>query len=324
MPILSPDTGLGTSTNPYTSTPITPQAPAAPTTTANPFGPIDKGPQTQDRSNFPPVPANPITPGPSGVSSVTFGGGWQQFATEPGTVQYALMEGLLSGLSGQALVDQLNQNPATAGVAYYASTNTYGLPDGFYVAPTPGNPTSLDLIQRSTGATGTATAPTTLPTAATTVPPVAGLANDPNANSLFNLLMSQASQSADVLPTDPTVSAITNAGNTQLQRAATTLEQQDAEAQGSGANIGAQTAAAEENVGQQTSALQAQTMQSIMTQRIGEIETAMSGASGLLTAEQQMQLNQELTQLQDALQYAQLQESSYQFDNSPSTNPLIP
>jgi hypothetical protein len=85
---------------------------------------------------------------PSG-GGANFGGGWSQFAT-PGTPQYALQQLLQQGITGQAAIDILNRNPATAGIAYYPDSGDYGLPNGFYVAPN-GSNGQLDLIQRGGG-----------------------------------------------------------------------------------------------------------------------------------------------------------------------------
>lgn len=84
-----------------------------------------------------------------------FGGGWDQ-ANPKGK---ALQAALASGLSGQAAVDHLNQNPATAGVAYYPDKGYYGIDGSSYAAPNAANGGALDLIQRHGGGGGGGSAP---------------------------------------------------------------------------------------------------------------------------------------------------------------------
>lgn len=88
-------------------------------------------------------------------SQPVFAGGWNDFATEPGTPQYELAKLLSGGTTGQAAVDILNQNTSTRGISYYPDKNLYGLPNGYYIAPNPSNPSALDLISRGGGETST-------------------------------------------------------------------------------------------------------------------------------------------------------------------------
>lgn len=80
------------------------------------------------------------------------GGGWNQFS-QPGTPQGALQQAFQQGLSGQQAVDAANSSlglqPPNSISAN--SDGSYGLPNGFYVAPNAQNGGSLDLIQRSGG-----------------------------------------------------------------------------------------------------------------------------------------------------------------------------
>jgi hypothetical protein len=120
---------------------------------------------------------------------------------------------------------------------------------------------------------------------------------DPNAMALFNTLMERAKQSEVINPNDPIIKAQVDAYNAQGQRAGQNYLAQLAEKQGANANIGAETRASAETVGQQTGSYQATLMQQELTARRQEIEQALSGASGLLTAEQQMSLQKELQQI---------------------------
>lgn len=98
-------------------------------------------------------------------------------------------------------------------------------------------------------------------------------------------------------PNDPIIMAQVNAYRDQLQQADNTYLSGLAESAGPNSNITAETRAGQEQVGQGTAAYQAQLMGTELAARRAEVQSALSGASGLLTNEQQMQLQQELQQL---------------------------
>ena len=87
----------------------------------------------------------------SSPSFNNMGGGWNQASA--GTPQGALAQAFSQGLSGQQAVDAANSSlglqPPNSISAN--SDGSYGLPNGFYVAPNAQNGGSLDLIQRSGG-----------------------------------------------------------------------------------------------------------------------------------------------------------------------------
>lgn len=98
----------------------------------------------------------PMSQTQSAGGSWNQGGGWNQFATSPGTPQYALQQAFSQGLTGQAAVDAANsslglQPPNSIS---YGADGSYGLPNGFYVAPNAQNGGALDLIQRGGGGGG--------------------------------------------------------------------------------------------------------------------------------------------------------------------------
>lgn len=95
----------------------------------------------------PPASTNPTpTTPPAGTANpLTLGGGWDQFAKESGTQQYWLQEAFKQGISGEAAVQFANSHGAP-GIAYYSDRNMYGLPNGYYVAPSETG--AMDLIQR--------------------------------------------------------------------------------------------------------------------------------------------------------------------------------
>ena len=264
------------------------------------------------------------------AGGATFGGGWSQFATTAGTPQYALQQGLKSGLSGQALVDQLNANPATAGIQYYPATGQYGLPGGYYVAPNASG--ALDLIQRSGGGGNTSGGGNST---AAYVPgqgvPGQGTvfgANNPataQSNALVSYLLgegtgpSSANPAFSTDPNSPIIKGQVDAYRASQEQTARTAESAAAEAAGPGAPITAETRSAQETAGQNTSSYQAQLMGQQLTARQTEIQNALSGAYGAITAEQSMMLQEELSQLQ-------LAQTSYQYDTTQQFNnsPLAP
>ena len=103
-----------------------------------------------------------------------------------------------------------------------------------------------------------------------------------------------------------------------------------AERGGQNANLDAEARSASEKAGQNTAGFQAQLMQQELSSRRAEIQQALQGAQGLLTAEQAMKLQDELAHLNTALsawgttqslganesQFArQLAERGYEYDS---------
>jgi hypothetical protein len=126
---------------------------------------------------------------------------------------------------------------------------------------------------------------------------------------MFNLLMKRAGQSLDIDPNDPIIRNQSDAHNAQLERGRTHYLQGVAERGGSNANIGAEERSSAEQVATGGADFQSQLMGRELTARRSEIESALQGAQGLLTNEQQLQLQEELARLTRAEQH-------YQFDQS--------
>lgn len=104
-------------------------------------------PATATGGIAPPTPA-PVPHAPAAApQGAGLGNGWDQANPKA----QALQNLLKSGISGQAAVDQLNQNPATAGIAYYPDKGYYGIDSSSYAAP---GASGLELIQRSGGGNG--------------------------------------------------------------------------------------------------------------------------------------------------------------------------
>lgn len=141
------------------------------------------------------------------------------------------------------------------------------------------------------------------------LPSIFGGAQSGQANDLFNLLMGRAQQSLNINPNDPIIRNQIDNYAAQQERGRRNYLQQVAEQAGPGANTSAEARASAEQVGQGTSAFSAQIGQNELNARRQEIQNALSGASGLLTTQQQLALQEELAQLQ-------LQQNAYQFDTN--------
>jgi hypothetical protein len=84
-----------------------------------------------------------------GATGVGSAGGWNDPTVQTPSSN-VLAQAFQQGLTGQAAVDWATQHGAP-GISYDASRGQFGLPDGAYVAPNPGNPGTFDLIKRSGG-----------------------------------------------------------------------------------------------------------------------------------------------------------------------------
>lgn len=167
-----------------------------------------------------------------------------------------------------------------------------------------------DQAAGASGATGSVTA-STGPT---------GM-NDPNSTALFNTLMGIANESQVVDPNDPIIKAQTNAVSAQQQQGARNAQSQlAAGSAGTYDPIGAQTRSLQETATNNTSAFQANVMANELAARRTQIQNALSGAAGLLTAEQQMSLQEELTKLQQAQQLLEFQQGQTQQESQFARN----
>lgn len=274
-------------------------------------------------------PSVQLTPGGAGqpttgapaATSINFGGGWDQAASDPGAS--ALEQALRLGLTGQKAVDWVNANtPYNGQIAYYPQNGTYGAP-GWYAAPGAGG--ALDLIKRAGGGGGGVGAPGGLGGAYVPGQGVPGQgtvfgANNPltgQVNDLESTLAGIYSGTAPIennpsLQIDPTGDKVIQS---QLQPFA--AEQQlgirNTLAQLAENNpnspLAAETMALGEKAGLNTAAYEGQLLQNELAARRQEIQQALQSKQGLLTQEQQMQLQEELSQIANAQQ-------AYQYDTS--------
>ncbi len=130
----------------------------------------------------------------------------------------------------------------------------------------------------------------------------------------------RAQQSLKVDPNDPIIRAQSDAYSANTTRSGRQYLQGLAEKQGANANIGSEGRMVAEKGAQAGAAYEGQLLQNELEARRTEIQNALTGAAGLLTAEQQMQLQEELQQLDHAqqlyeYQYSQAQNQS-QFDKN--------
>lgn len=146
------------------------------------------------------------------------------------------------------------------------------------------------------------------------------ITNNPKGDELYKRLMSIADQSTNISPNDPTIKAQTDAFRAETDRGAKDYLAAAAEKGGALGNLDATARSAYEKSGQATAGFQAQAMANELTARRQQIMQALSGASGLLTSEQQMQLQEELASMDAALNESQfgrnLAERGYEYDTT--------
>jgi len=124
---------------------------------------------------------------------------------------------------------------------------------------------------------------------------------------LYNQLMARSKQGLTIDQNDPIIRNQTDSHNIGLERGRTQYLQQEAERGGANSNMGAERRASAEKVGQGTADFQSALMGREVAARREEIQNALSGMGQLLTAEQTLQLQEELAQLSRS-------EGRYEFD----------
>jgi len=151
------------------------------------------------------------------------------------------------------------------------------------------------------------------------------------APGLFATLAGRAGLSEDVNPNDPVIRDQVNAYEAIQQRGARSAQAQAAEQGGEHANVDAVARSMAEKAQQNTAGFQGQVMQQELIARRKIIQDALTGQQGLITADQQLQLQQELAnnemqlreyeftqgQGQQESQFArQLAQGAFQFDTN--------
>lgn len=124
-------------------------------------------------------------------------------------------------------------------------------------------------------------------------------------DQLLEALRGRSQQSLNIDPNDPMIKGQVDAYAAREQQAQRRGLAADAERVGPVANIGAERRAGNEQVGQATAGFQAQLMGQEVSARRQEIQAALSGQMGILSQQQQMQLQEEMAQLDRAQQQFQ-------------------
>lgn len=128
-------------------------------------------------------------------------------------------------------------------------------------------------------------------------------ATNPRRDAFFNTLMGRANQTLTTdWQNDPNVKAQVGAYMAAQERARRNSVSDAAEAAGPLANIGAERVIAGELAGRNTANFQASIIGSEIAARRAEIQNALTGAQGMLTADQQAELQTELANLNAKLQ----------------------
>lgn len=133
---------------------------------------------------------------------------------------------------------------------------------------------------------------------------------------LWSFLMNQMNQSKQVSAQDPIIANQRNAFNAQTTRAGNEYLRQQAEQAGPQGNLAQERRMVAEKAGQAGGQFEAQLMQQELTARRQEIQQALSGALGYLTDQQKMALTRQLAEMDNALQYANLGQRGYEFDQN--------
>ena len=121
--------------------------------------------------------------------------------------------------------------------------------------------------------------------------------NRERGDTLYGQLMQRANQGLNVDPNNPVIKAQTDAFAAQQERARRNYLSDTAEREGPFANLRGERRMASERAGQATGSLQAQLMGREVDAKRQEIQAALSGAAGLLTADQEANLRQQLGML---------------------------
>ncbi len=173
--------------------------------------------------------------------------------------------------------------------------------------------------------------PFTMPTTATQGAATAGAPNGQDAGALFQYLMSRAKQPLTVDRNDPIIRAQSDAFRAQQVRSGRDFLRQQAERNGpyGGANARTDARLVAQNVGSSVSTHEAELMGSRLEAMRSEIQQALVLAGNQLTTQQQLQLQEQLSQINAALQVwstrnnllasdsqfsRQLGQNAYQFD----------
>ena len=125
-------------------------------------------------------------------------------------------------------------------------------------------------------------------------------AMDTQRDTLYNQLLERAQQGLEVDENSPWIRRQSDVYSARTKKAERDYLADEAEAQGPYANLGSERRVAAERFGQQSAGFEANLLAQEVQQRRAEIESALNSMRGLLTADQQAQLQSQLGAL-DAL-----------------------
>jgi hypothetical protein len=133
-------------------------------------------------------------------------------------------------------------------------------------------------------------------------------------DQLYNLLLGRATQALDVDPNDPVIRMQTDAYSADQERARRNYLADLAESSGPTANLRGEQRVTAEQLGQNVGGFEAQLMQRELDSRRAEITDALNSMRGILTSDQQAQLQQQLALIDDATRRLQIGTQNDQFN----------
>jgi hypothetical protein len=236
---------------------------------------------------------------------------WGQYASDP---KVGFLAALNAGQTGEGAVTAANQAynlPYGGGFAYYANKDVYATPGGGYFAKGPDGKWGWNKGDSGGSAGG--------PGGGAYVPgqgvpgqgSVFGGLNpqNPGVNALEAEQMKLLAEAEKpVTPQDAVIRGQVEPYAAMQEQGVRNLLSRTAETAGPNANPEAVARSASEQAAQATGAFQGQAMQNELAARRAQIQQLLQDQSGLLTTEQQMQLQEELNQLslaQGAYQFGQ-------------------
>jgi hypothetical protein len=132
-------------------------------------------------------------------------------------------------------------------------------------------------------------------------------------DELFELLMKRAKQSQTIDPNDPTIRKQADTFNASTTREGRRYLSEMAERKGPGGNIGAEARMMAEKNSQAGAEHEGALMQHAQDNRKAEIEHALTTGAQFMTQQQQMQLQEELSRIDDATKRYQIGVQNDQF-----------
>ena len=143
-----------------------------------------------------------------------------------------------------------------------------------------------------------------------------GVPFTPELNNLYNTLLERSRQSLDIDPNDPRIAAQVNAYAAERERANRKQLNALAERGGPNANLNSESRMLSEDASQGAGSLRAQLVGQELTSRRTEIQNALTQMGDILTNEQRIALQQELSQLDAAIRMYQLEQQNNQFTSN--------